>query len=96
MAHLTTDLDDAAAVPYFLWNEPTTVAELRRILADRSHPARSVYLARMMREARVRELWKFVSLRDVVEAYPQVRPHLGRRRRFWDFLLERWQALGLI
>lgn len=28
-AALSTDLDDPSVVPYFLWDEPMTVAELR-------------------------------------------------------------------
>ena len=32
---LSLDLDDPQAVPYFLWDEPMTVAELRSRLARR-------------------------------------------------------------
>jgi hypothetical protein len=38
---LSTDLDDPNAVPYFLWDDPLTVAELKRLLAIASEPERN-------------------------------------------------------
>ena len=37
---LTTDLNDPEGVPYFLWDEPMTVGELRRRLSDSSSAER--------------------------------------------------------
>lgn len=90
------DLDDPEAVPYFLWNEETTVAELHAILRDRGDPTRPIYLARLMREASVPEVWKFVTPRAIMETWEEVRPHLGRRRRFWEYLLDVWERRGAV
>jgi hypothetical protein len=89
-------MDDPSVRPYFLWSENTTVAELHAILDDPENPARSLYLARLMREATVEEVWKFVTPAEVAAAWPQVQVHLGRRRRFWRFLLDTWKAHGAI
>ena len=53
---LSTDLNDPSAVPYFLWDEPLTVAEFRRRLTT-SAPAEQIrLLAKLLREARDTEL----------------------------------------
>lgn len=96
MARLSVDLDDPSARPYFLWSEDTTVAELRAILGDPEDPRRPYYIARLMREASVPEVWKFVTPRQVAEAWPTVAAHLGRRRRLWQYLLEVWRAHGVV
>lgn len=89
-APLSTDLSSPEAVPYFLWDEPMTVAELRRRLAEASPPEQERLLGKLLREARDPDVWLFVSLAEVRAAWPRVSRHLGRRRRFWEFLLDAW------
>lgn len=57
---------------------------------------RALWIARIMREARYRDVWRFVSLRDILPIYAHIRRHLGRARRKWDYLIEGWQRDGLI
>jgi hypothetical protein len=47
-----------------------------------------------MREARVDEVWQFVSLRQVADAFPELSPMLGRRRPVWEHLLRSAHELG--
>lgn len=94
-APLTTDLSSPEAVPYFLWDEPLTVAEFRRRLAEASPPERDRLVGKLLREARDPDVWLFVSLDDVRAAWPRVVRHLGRRRRFWEFLLGAWERQEL-
>ena len=49
---LSSNLDDAQAMPYFLWDEPMSVAEFRRRLRSASPPERTRLLAKLLREAR--------------------------------------------
>lgn len=93
---MTTDLDDPDAVPYFLWDDPMTVAELRRRLETAAEPERIVLLARVLREARDSEVWRFTSPAEVVRLWPRLSLHLGRRRPFWEFLLGRWNDQGFV
>lgn len=93
---MTTDLDDPDAVPYFLWDEPMTVAELRRRLETAPEPERVLLTARILREARDTDVWRFTSPADVVRLWPRLRLHLGRRRPFWEFLLGRWSDQGFV
>lgn len=93
---LSTDLDNPEAVPYFLWDEPMTVGDLRRRLADASSAERSRLLAKILREARDPDVWRFTSPQEVVETWPRLVRHLGRRRAFWEYLLGAWGELGLV
>lgn len=93
---MTTDLSELDKVPYFLWNEETTVRELRLILSNPDDVLRPLYAARVMREGRVRDVWAFLTLQDVVKMWPQLERHLGRRRRFWQFLMDAWKQLAVI
>ena len=93
---LSTDLADPEAVPYFLWDEPMTVGELRRRLADGSTPERTRLLAKILREARDPDVWLFTSPQEVVEAWSRLVNHLGRRRSFWEYLLGAWGEQGLV
>jgi len=92
---LTTDLDDPDAVPYFLWDDPMTLSELRRRLREAPESERILLLARILREARDTEAWHFISPAEVVALWPRLSLHLGRRREFWEFLLGRWKDLGV-
>ena len=95
-ASLSTDLDDDTAVPYFLWDEPMTVAALRQRLADASHPERCRLLGKILREARDTDVWRFTDLREVQALWPDISRHLGRRRPFWEFLFAAWKAERLL
>jgi len=92
---LSLDLDDPGAVPYFLWDDPMTVAELRSRLEAASRPERVRLLGKILREARDPDVWRFTTLEEVGELWAELQRHLGRRRPFWQFLLGRWRELGL-
>lgn len=92
----TTVIDDASAVPYFLWDEPLTLGELRRRLTGDDAEDRLRLIGKIMREARYDEAIALVPLDDIVANYPRLRRHLGRRLAFWDFLLAEWRSLGLL
>jgi hypothetical protein len=66
-----------------------TLSELRRRLREAPEPERVLLLARILREARDTEAWRFTSPEEVVRLWPRLSLHLGRRRAFWEFLLGR-------
>jgi hypothetical protein len=91
---LSMNLDDPQAVPYFLWDEPMSVAELRARLA--SGPGERLrMLGKLLREARDTDVWRFTTPAEVATLWPVLQRHLGRRRAFWEFLLGRWGELAL-
>jgi len=95
-APLSSDLDDPAAVPYFLWDEPMTTAELRGRLATASEIERDRLLGKILREARDTDVWRFVTPVELSTRWPGLVRHLGRRKAFWEFLLGRWREAGLL
>jgi len=54
------------------------------------------WASRILREARLDDVWRFLSVDDVLQLWPQMAPRLGRRRAFWTWMLDRWRADGLI
>jgi hypothetical protein len=95
-APLSTDLGDPGCVPYFLWDEPMTVAELRRRLESGSPAERTRLLAKILREARDTEVWGFTTPEELHRRWTELAPRLGRRRAFWEFLLKEWKRHGLL
>ena len=93
---LSTDLRDGASVPYFLWDEPVTLDELRERLRSDEPEEQARWAGKVMREARFDEAVELLSLPWIIAEYDRLRRHLGRRRPFWDFLLTEWRAQGLI
>lgn len=93
---LSTDLNSTAVVPYFLWDEPMTVAELRIKLSSASAEERTRLLAKILREARDTDVWRFTTPEAVWRDWEKLEKHLGRRREFWRFLLESWHKEGLL
>lgn len=77
---LTTDLDDDA-VPYFLWDEPMTVAQLRERLEHASSPEHERLLGKVLREARDPDVWRFTTPRDVDKNWHGLARHLGLGER---------------
>jgi len=93
---LSSHLDDPDALPYFLWDEPMSVADLHHRLTTTSRPERNRLLAKVLREARDTEVWKFTTPQAVADAWGELAPRLGRRRAFWEFILRRWHEEGRI
>ncbi len=58
---LSTDLRDPEAFPYFLWDDPIPVREVRRRLRSSAHAEKVRLLAKILREARDTEVWEFTT-----------------------------------
>lgn len=93
---LSSDLNTPSAVPYFLWDEPMTVAELKRKLVSASKVEQARLLGKILREARDTDVWKFTTPQEVWRRWNELVPHLGQRREFWQFLFESWEKEGLL
>ena len=93
---LSTDLGSDDSIPYFLWDEPMTVAEFGSRLQTASTAERIRLLAKLLREARDTDVWLFTTPSQVWTEWPGIAPKLGRRRAFWEFLLGCWNKEGLM
>ena len=83
-------------IPYFCWDRPWTAGEIRRRLASAEGIERDRLIAWIMREAAFRDVWQFVSPREVDDALPRILPQLGRWKEFWQHILGTWHELGRI
>jgi hypothetical protein len=95
-APLSTDVNDPNARVYFIQDQQLTYAQLRAKLLVTDLDERSLWIGRVMREARYRDVWKLVRLVDVLPLWPRIERHLGRMHAFWQWLLEGWKADGLL
>lgn len=93
---LSTDLDDPEALPYFLWDDPMPVREVRRRLATAPSSEQACLLGKIMREARDTDVWRFTTPQEVAARWGELAKHLGRSRPFWEYLLALWRAEGLL
>lgn len=93
---MTCDLSEEAKRPYFFWDESTTIAKLRETLRGEDLFLQHYYTAKIMREARYEDVWKFVSLDEVRQRWGSLRTILGRRRGFWEFLFSVWKRNGIV
>lgn len=93
---LTATLDNPASVPYFLWDEPLPLADFRKRLTDSNPEVRARYRAKLLREARPGDVWKFLTPEEVARDFDALKPRLGRRREFWEFVFDGWRAHGLL
>jgi hypothetical protein len=80
----------------FAWDRPETAETLRAKLASAPPRERLDLIAWLLREAKVAEVWQFLTLAEVRDALPQIAPRLGPRRKLWEYLLRLAHELGRI
>jgi hypothetical protein len=96
MRPLTTDLSKGDCRPYFLWDEDVSIDELRAKLVGANDSERRRLLGKMLREARDIDVWRFTTPAEVARELPKLGRRLGRRRAFWEFLINGWREDGII
>jgi hypothetical protein len=79
-------LDDSTR-PYFLWWSHTTVGEFKAHLASADAEERAYWLGALLREANSRDVWLFVSSKEVIALWPKLIRYLGRSRERWAWQL---------
>jgi hypothetical protein len=91
---LSTDLHSPESIPYFLWDEPMTVAEFRERLQNRLDGGTNTPAGQVAaRSARHRCLAFHLAVRGLAAlAWPLRRA--WRRRSFWEFLFSQWRKKG--
>ncbi|MBI2900437.1 MAG: hypothetical protein HYY17_09635 [Planctomycetes bacterium] len=95
-APLTTDLTRRDVRPYFLWDDDLTVAQFEQALNGPDRERADAYLARLLREAKYEDVWRFVTPQFVADRLAAIVPRLGRSRPLWTFLIRAWRERGLV
>src|SRR5438093_780021 len=96
MRAMTLDMRCGDLRPYFLWDEDLSIDELHRRLRGSDDAERLRLLGKILREARDIDVWEFVTPEEVASSLPAVSHRLGRRRGFWEFLIEGWRQDGIL
>jgi hypothetical protein len=75
--------------PYFLWDYDLTEAEVRSILRGDNQAEKAWLVTRLLESARFEDVWKYITLAELYEIFPQLqlKPQV---RRAWEFALQVW------
>ena len=93
---LSSNVSDISSIPYFMWDDPMTVQEIKYRLETASLPERNRLLGKILREAKDTDVWEFTTPAEFLENWDELSKHLGRRKDFWEFLFKQWKKAGLI
>lgn len=69
---------------------------MRQKLQSTDLDERALWMARVMREVRYQDVFRWLRLTEVLELWSRIDRHLGRSRPFWHWLIEGWRTDGLI
>jgi len=94
--HPLVDVSRDDAIPYFMWDYRYTVRQIKNALATGDEEKKIWLMAKIMRDARYADVWKFISLQDFLKYRQRLMPRLGREKAFWEFLYSRWIKQGII
>lgn len=82
--------------PYFLWDESTTESELKNVLKNGTPHDKYHYISKIMREASYPDIWKYISIGEIVKNWDEIKSRLGRKKEFWNYLISVWRKNGYI
>jgi hypothetical protein len=87
-------LTDARGRPYFLWDVEMTIDEFRQGLADPDPAVRGYLYGKLMRQAKPDDVFLFVRLGAIRQSWSFIEKHLGEKKEFWRWLLDRWEKVA--
>lgn len=79
-----------------MWDYRYTVGQIKEMLAGENELQRIWLMAKILRDARYCDVWKFISLEDFLMYRERLMPRLGRQKEFWQFLYSRWIKYGIV
>lgn len=94
--HPLLDLSRDDIIPYFMWDYRCTVGQIKEMLATGEESKKIWLMAKILRDARYADVWKFISLKDFLTYRERLLPRLGRERKFWEFMYTQWLAHGIV
>ena len=83
-------LTDPQGRPYFLWDCDLTLTEFEERLRDPDPTVQAYFVAKLMRQAKPDDVFRFVTLVTVRTLWPTLVRYLGHTRPFWSWLLKAW------
>jgi hypothetical protein len=86
-------LVDARGRPYFLWDLEMTLEAFEQALADENPRTRAYFVAKLMRQAKPDDVFRFLRLEQIKALWPLVAPQLGKTHEMWTWLLRSWKVI---
>ena len=78
----------------FAWDRIETAESLKEKLADETGSQWIPAAAWLMREARIQQVWPFLTLQQIDQHFLKLRPLLGRQTELWEYILRVARELG--
>lgn len=82
-------LTDARGRPYFLWDVELTLEDWQAKLRSEDADEAAYWLARALRDAKPDDAVVLAGWPTIARLWDRAAPHVGRRRDFWVWWLER-------
>ena len=81
--------------PYFLWDYDLTDSDVRRILSGDNETEKIWMVSRIIESARLEDIWKYVSYRELIQLFPKLKlkPQI---RRVWDYAISSWEGASYV
>jgi len=83
-------------IPYFCWDRELSEQEIKDQLKCTKGPERDHFIAWILREASFRDVWRFLTPKEVANCLPRIQYSLGRWKDFWNYITKTWHELGKI
>lgn len=75
--------------PYFLWDYDLTETDVRQILHSGSASEKYWLIARILEHAHFRDIWRFLSLEDIVSVFTHLKLR-STTKQYWFRALTVW------
>ena len=75
--------------PYFLWDYDLTEDDVRRILSGENQTDKKWLMARILTNAHFDDVWKYLSVRDIVDNFKDLRMR-SQTKNVWHRALTVW------
>jgi len=83
-------------IPYFCWDRKLTVKNIHQKLKELTGIKRILFSAWVMREAAFRDVWVFLTPREVWRDFSELKRFPGRKMAFWEYIMGKWHELGKV
>ena len=75
--------------PYFIWDYDLDENQIRAILRGDNETEKLWLINRIMTHAKFEDIWKYVSIKEIVKAFPKMRLQ-PRAKQSWQHALDVW------
>lgn len=92
----TMDKQNDDTIPNFCWDRKLTEREIKVQLKTLKGTERDNLMAWILREAAFKDVWRFLTPKEVADSLPRLQYSLGRWKDFWNYITGAWRELGKI